>query len=355
MTKTNEFRTMLKLSWSSVLETHSKFDGDTIRAERNQHSLNAHHNVRLIQPTTYLLNVDRIISSNEKTRTKNCQMYFHIIFFHFSLNAFLTSNYKFGSMNRRWTWFCLRPRLHIGHFFRVLMTPWMHGPQNKWPHIVDRIWSMVNMSKQIGHLVVPSVDFCGDLLLWHAFFAGDGSQSALSDAVVFLGLPSKLSHKSMVASVRYGCRTSVMKITSSSCFGPIGLIVSNCAGPPTITTLSSRLEFDELGRLDDADDESTIAMSFNTTTASRPCSSSTFGETATAAALVSGDGSLTLASEFALAAAAAASCCSRSCCVSRQYSLSDAISMSAFRIISLIDVSSVVVVGESIAARNYNM
>lgn len=259
---------------------------------------------------------------------KNCQSFEFVLFLFLFLSFTLTLNYEFWSIKMRWTWFCLRLRLHIGHFLRVLMTPWMHGAQNKWPHIVDMIWSIVNISKQIGHFVEPIVDFCGVVWLLHDFFA-DGGPS--TDGVVFCGLLSKLSHKSMVASVRYGWRTSVTKITSSSSFGPIGLIVSNCAAPPTNTTLSSRLEFDELGRLFDTGH---VAISFNTTRGSRS---------------VAMAGELVAASEAALLSALDSCCCcscSCCCCDSRWYSPSDAISISALRNSSAV-VSSCVSLSES--------
>lgn len=164
-----------------------------------------------------------------------------IIVFVFSFIPFVPPySYRVWSMKMRWSWFCLRPRLHIGHFLRDLMTLLMHGAQNRWPHIVDRISSIVNISKQIGHFVLPIVAFCGD-----GSFAGAAAAVVVGggdgDGVAGFGL----SHKSIVPSIRCGWRDSVTKITSSSSSTrAIGLIERNCAGSPMIMMqLSSKSTF----------------------------------------------------------------------------------------------------------------
>lgn len=247
----------------------------------------------------------------------------------FSLNfscllfSLTLNDYKLWSRKMRWTEFFLSGLLHIGHFFCVLMTLLMHGEQNKWPHIVDRILSMVNISRQTGHFVIPTFAFRGDLLLLSdvvvVVIAVDAGWSALAFPAAFFGL-SKLSHKSMVANVRYVGRTSVTKITSSSSFGPIGLIVPNRCAPPTITTLSSRLR---LVRLAVACEPSVVAISSNTTRAST---------SATWTTLFSGVGfTAPFVSELT----------TDSCCwVSRRNSSVEANNMSASRNKSSIDESS---------------
>lgn len=140
------------------------------------------------------------------------------------LTQIYTESFVHESRKMRWTWFGLRPRLHIGHFLRVLMTFRMHGSQNRWPHIVDRISFIVNISKQMGHFVIPMrfpFDLSGEIWTW----AGGLSMPRLVLRVLENEL-SGVSHRSIVAMVLSCGRFSVTNMTSSSSSRIIGRTVA---------------------------------------------------------------------------------------------------------------------------------
>lgn len=142
--------------------------------------------------------------------------------------------------NMRWIWVGFIARLHIGHFLRVLIVSRMHGPQNKWPHIVDMISSKPYESKQMGHFIVPGRT--GDSCCGGALLAAAGAAAPAAWSVALFGWANEvsgMSHKSIVAIVRKRCsrRDSFTKITSSSDL-TIGRIVLTFASSMS-TTLST--------------------------------------------------------------------------------------------------------------------
>lgn len=121
----------------------------------------------------------------------------------------------------------------------------MHGSQNKWPHIVERISSNPKTSKQIGHFAVPGR--FGDTLFVDCDAAAPVGTADVdcSEPLECVNDVSGVSHKSIVAIVRNRCdaRDSVTKITSSSSSFTIGRTVLLFVSSMSTTLSVSKTEF----------------------------------------------------------------------------------------------------------------